>query len=153
MQINSSVESLGLDPLKTKVEAYLQLSSELITAFGSSAFDESLWLASTSFGANSTLRSTGHDIDTELFGYDSPTLFPSAAPTMLTPAPTPTLYFDPTNSTLSDDESDQTAVIAGSTAAAVVGSGAVGAVAYNYATSGLSKVAAEAASDVPEISV
>ena len=72
---------------------------------------------------------------------------------MLTPAPTPTLYFDPTNSTLSDDETDQTAVIAGSTAAAVVASGAVGAVAYNYATSGLSKVAAEAASDVPEISV
>ena len=139
--------------MKSKIDAYLQLSSELVSAFGSSAFDESLWLASSSIGANSTLGSTGHDVETELYGYDSPTLSPSMAPTVLTPAPTPTLFFDPANSTLSDDETDETAVIAGSTAAAVVGSGAIGAVAYNYATSGLSKVAADSAGDMPEISV
>lgn len=152
LQINSSVESLGLDPLKTEIEAYLQLSSELTAAFGSAAFDESLWLASTSYEANSTLGSAGHDLDTELYGYDSPTPFPTSV-SVNTPAPTPTLYFDPNNSTLSSIDDDETAVIAGSTAAAVVGSGAVGAVAYNYATSDLAKVAQEGVSDLPEISV
>lgn len=152
LQINSSVETLGIDPVKTEVEAYLQLSSELTTAFDSTGFDESLWLASTSFGANSTLGSSGHDLDTELYGYDSPTPFPTTL-SVNTPAPTPTLYFDPTNSTLSSTDDDETAVIAGSTAAAVVGSGAVGAVAYNYATSDLAKVAQENIGDLPEISV
>jgi hypothetical protein len=152
VQINSTIEGLGF-PVKSEIDTYLQLSSELTTAFNSLAFEESLWLASTSLGVNSTLDNAGHDLDTLLRGYDDLTNAPSPSPTTRTPAPTPTTYFDPTNSTLGTDDEDQTGIIAGSTAAGVVGAGAVGAVAYNYASSDLVKVAAEPAEGIEMLSV
>lgn len=150
VQINSSIETLGL-PAMSEVDAYLKLSGELKSAFNSRAFDESLWLASTSFGCNVTLGSTGHDLDTELYGYDHPT----AAPTLagVTPAPTPTLFWEADNSTLSNADDDETVIIASSTAAAVVGTGAIGTVMYSYATSDLVKVTADPADGIELLSV
>ncbi len=151
VQINSTIETLGL-PVMSEIEAYLKLSAELTTAFNSKAFDESLWLASTSFGCNVTLKSEGHDLDTELYGYDHPTAAPT--PAAGTPAPTPTLFWEADNSTLSNAaDDDETVIIASSTAAGVVGAGAVGTVVYSYATSDLVKVAADPADGIELLSV
>jgi len=126
------------------------LSTELRQAFASSAFNDSIFLASLSYGANASLLMGGSDLSTELQGYDNPTAAPTAVPSVYdnTPAPTPTLYFVLPNSTSVGVTSDETALVAGSTAGAVVGAGALGAVAYNYASNGLLKVAAEPAAGV-----
>ena len=110
-----------------------------------------MWLACTSFGCNVTLGSSGHDLYTELYGYDHPTAAPTLARS--TPAPTPTLFWESDNSTLSNTDDDETVIIASSTAAAVVGTGAVGTVVYSYATSDLVKVTADPPDGIELLSV